>query len=246
MVRKTTPCSTKTSPLGRARRAVVLAALAGASSFFAVVPGARADEVSPTGKGIAGGILLGGEVVTITESLIGVRAGWAYALGGGLGMVAGGIAGHFVETADSTGQGSTYMLAGGMALIIPALVLSLNATRYHPSENATEDKPPPGIPPADPGAPGGNAATGSGTVVVPVPAPAAAPAPAPSPAPAPATPAPPPPPTSLLDLTLPHQAALRLGVPVPDVRPMYSRAEQKAYGLPQQTEVRMPVFKMTF
>jgi hypothetical protein len=219
----------------RATRALLLATLAGATSLTAFTPQARADEVSPTGKGVAGGILLGGEVVTITESLIGVRSGWAYVIGGGLGAIAGGVAGHFVETADSTGQGSTYMLAGGMALIIPALVLTLNATRYHPSENATEDKPPPGIPPADPGAPSGNSATGAGVVVTPA-----------APAPAPAAPAPPPPPTSLLDLSLPNEATFRLGVPVPDVRPMYTAAEQKAYGLPQHAEVRMPVFRVTF
>jgi hypothetical protein len=220
----------------RGTRALLLAALVGGTSFVAFVPAAQADEVSPSGKGIAGGIMLGGEVVTITESLIGVRAGWAYALGGGLGAVAGGIGGFAVEQASANGQGATYMLAGGMALIIPALVLSLNATRYHPSENATEDKPPPGIP-ADPGAPGGNAATGGGgAVVVPVPAPA----------PAPPPPAAPAPPTSLLDLSLPHEVAFRLGLPVPEVRPMYSSAEQKTYGLPQHAEVRMPVFRVTF
>ena len=112
-----------------------------------------------------------------------MRSGWAYVLGGGLGAVGGGLGGFAVEKASANGQGATYMLAGGMALIIPALVLTLNATRYHPSENATEDKPPPGIE-ANPGTPGGNAATGSGgAVVVPVPAPAPPP---------PATPAPPP------------------------------------------------------
>jgi hypothetical protein len=222
--------------VSRARRALLLAALVGAGSFAAFVPTARADEDSPTGKGIAGGILLGGEVVTITESLIGVRSGWAYALGGGLGAVAGGIAGHFVETASADGQGATYMLAGGMALIIPALVLSLNATRYHPSENATEDKPPPGIP-ADPGLPSGNAVTGAGAGVVVTPA---------VPAPPPPQPPPPAPPPSLRDLSFPHEAAFRLGLPVPDVRPMYSAAEQKAYGLPQHAEVRMPVLRVTF
>jgi hypothetical protein len=237
MDRMTTPCSTARTAkaLAHARRSVLLATLVGAGSLAAFAPSARADEVSPDGKGIAGGALLGGEVVAITESLIGVRAGWAYALGGILGAGAGAAGGFGVEKASTNGQGATYMLAGGMALIIPALVLSLNATRYHPSENATEDKPPPGIP-ADPGAPGGNAATGAGGVVV-------TPAPAPAPPPPPATPAPP---TSLLDLSFPQQAALRLGVPVPDVRPMYTSAEQKAYGLPQHAEVRMPVFRVTF
>jgi hypothetical protein len=132
-----------------------------------------------------------------------------------------------------------------MALIIPALVLSLNATRYHPSESATEDKPPPGIPPADPGSLGGSAVT---------PPPATAPAPASTPpAVGPSsslTPASPAPATSLLDLGVSkdrgQSAGFRLGVPVPNVRPMYTSAEQRAYGLPQHAEVRMPVFRLTF
>jgi hypothetical protein len=37
-----------------------------------------------------------------------------------------------------------------------------------------------------------------------------------------------------------------LGVPVPQVRQMYSSLEQKTYGLPQGAEVRMPVFHLTF
>jgi hypothetical protein len=41
-------------------------------------------------------------------------------------------------------------------------------------------------------------------------------------------------------------AGLRLGVPVPDVRPMYSIREQKEYGLPQHTEVHMPLLSVTF
>jgi hypothetical protein len=231
---KTTPRSTKR--LGRVGRTALLAALAGGTCLASFTPAAQAEEISPDGKGIAGGILLGSEVVTITESLIGVQNGWAYVIGGVLGAGAGAAGGFAIEQSSPDGQGATYLLAGGMALIIPALVLTLNATRYHPSENATEDKPPPGIPPADPGAPGGTAAPAAGASPSGTPA-AAGPA---------ASPASPPPPTSLLDLTLPHDVGFRVGLPVPDVRPMYSSAEQKAYGLPQHPEVRMPVFRLTF
>ena len=231
MDRKSFPLSPKSPPSfgARGRRARLLTTLALLGATAVCAPAAHADEVSPSGKGIAGGILLGGEVVTITESLIGVRSGWAYLIGGGLGAVGGGLGGFAVEQASANGQGATYMLAGGMALIIPALVLTLNATRYRPSENATEDKPPPGLAPADPGAPGGSAVSG----------PAAAPPPPPAPAAAP-------PPTSLLDLSIPRETGLRMGVPVPDVRPMYTASEQRAYGLPQRAEVRMPVFRLTF
>jgi hypothetical protein len=37
-----------------------------------------------------------------------------------------------------------------------------------------------------------------------------------------------------------------MGVPVPTVKPMWSRAEQKEYGLAQGTEMRLPVVKVSF
>jgi hypothetical protein len=215
------------------RSALGLAAAVGLT-LAAFAPEARADEVSPTGKGIAGGALLGGEVVTITEALIGVHSGWAYLIGGGLGAGGGAVGGYFVEQASANGQGPVYMLAGGLALVIPALVLSLNATRYQPSENATEDHPPASAP-ADPGRAGGS-------VVGPVVAPA-------SPAPvAPAPPPGPPPPVSLFDVRAVGQPSdgFRMGVPLPQVRAMYSIREQAELGLPQRTEVRMPVLAVTF
>jgi hypothetical protein len=44
-----------------------------------------------------------------------------------------------------------------------------------------------------------------------------------------------------------HQGALRVGVPVPDVRPVYSMAEQRQFGLrTAETELRMPVLHVVF
>jgi MFS family permease len=218
-----------------------LAALAGCVAFstsIAFAPAAQADEVSPDGKGIVGGALLGGEIVTITESIAGVHPAWAYLLGGGLGAVGGGVGGYFIEQASfsSDGRVPMYLLAGGLALVIPSIVLTLNATRYMPNEKATEDKPPVDAPLANPGAPGGS-------IVTP---PAAPPPTLPPPAGGGGTPAPstaPAPPSSLLDV---QGGSFRLSLPVPEVRPMYSIHEQKQYGLPQRAEVRMPVFAVTF
>jgi hypothetical protein len=180
--------------------ALATALVLGAGLFVGSSRDARADNVSPTGKGIAGGALLGGEVVTITESIVGVHAGWAYLVGGLAGAAAGGVGGYFVEQSTSNGQAPMYMLAGGLALVIPAIVLSLDATRYRPEEGATEDKTPAG-PPAEPGVPG---ASISSPTAAPPPATAPAPTPAPSPAPS-TTPAPPaPPPQSLARCSRPR------------------------------------------
>ena len=154
---------------------------------------AYADDqtVSPNGKGIIGGAFLGAEVVTITESFAGAHQGWAYLLGAGLGAAAGGVGGYFIEHNDSSdGKVPAYLLAGGVGLIIPALVLSLNATRYIPAETATEDRAPTNAPAANPGSPGGNSATvpGSAPPASTTPPPASAP-PTPAPTPPSATPA---------------------------------------------------------
>ncbi len=196
---------------------------------------ARADEVSSTGKGIAGGALLGAEAVTIVESLADVRPGWAYAVGALVGAGGGGVGGYFVEQGSSDGRAPSYMLAGGLALVIPALVLTLNATRYRPEEGATEDRAPVG-PAAEPGVPG------AGIIAAPPPAapasqPAAVPTPPPPPGPSPA------PPQSLLDM---RPGEVRMGVPVPDVRPVFSVTQQRQYGMRAETEVRVPVLHVTF
>ena len=228
------------SNVKRASAAVTASVLALAS--LAAPSAARADEnsVSPNGKGITGGALLGAEVVTIVESIAKVHAPAAYIVGAILGAGAGGVGGYFVEQNSSDGKAPVYMLAGGVGLMIPAIVLSLNATRYMPNENATEDRPPPNAPPANPGVPGGSAV-----------------APAASPATTPPPPTPPPPPASapktsqvesaphlsLLDV---NKTGMHLGVPVPEVRPMFTSAEVRQYGLAQQAEVRMPIVKIAF
>jgi len=215
------------------------AALFGAVALAAPVRQARADDVSPTGKGLAGGALLGAEVITIGESLIGVKAGWAYVVGALVGAGGGAAGGYAVEQGSSNGQVPMYMLAGGLALVIPAVVLTLDATRFHPEEGITEDKTPQG-PAAEPGVPGGSVGPSApGTAPA---APAAAPAPAPAPAAGP-----PPPPQSLFDVRLLGGAAFRLGLPLPSVVPMFSAAESKQYGFSKNdAEVKMPVLHIAF
>lgn len=237
----------------RARRATsTLCALSVAAATWASPSTARAEEVAPTGKGIVGGALLGGELVVLTESLFGVRSPWAYVGGAAAGAAAGGVGGYFVEQSVSDGRIPVYLLAGGLALVIPSVVVTLNATRYQPSEGASEDRAPVNAPAADPGQAGGSAVEGvpqGGGAAPAAPAPApAAPAPASEPAPGGApsgagggstTPA-----TSLIDV---RGGALRIGVPIPEVRPVLSMAERARLGATTQaSELRMPMLHVTF
>jgi hypothetical protein len=206
------------------------AAIAAGAAFVGPSRDARADDVSPTGKGIVGGGLLGAEFVTMVEGIAGVRPGWAYAVGAIVGAGGGAVGGYFVEQGSPDGKAPMYMLAGGLALIIPAVVISLNATRYMPEEGTSEDQAPTG-PAAEPGVPGGSVG-------------GSAPAATPPPAPAPAGPIPPPTaPQSMLDFS---PGMLRIGVPAPEVRPVFTVAEQRQYGMSAQTELRLPVVHVAF
>lgn len=228
----------------------VLASAVALAGVITLVPEtAHAEDVSPTGKGVVGCALLGGEAVVFVEGIIGVRSTPAYLVGAGAGVVAGGVGGVFLERGLDDGRVPAYLLAGGLALIIPALVVALDHTRYIAPEGAREDKPA-NLPPADPGKPGGSSVVGTD--------PAAAAPPATTTPPATTPPATTPPaggggtapaqaPQSLFDVNTDHGGTFRMGVPVPNVRPVFSMAERKALGVTNPgNEVRFPVVHISF
>jgi hypothetical protein len=141
---------------------------------------------------------------------------------------------------QSQAYGSAFLLAGGMALLIPTFVVVLNATRYHPPEEGTPDRAPTNTPPADPGKVGGSVVTSDGKTT-----PAdTKPAPAPSGGTGGTGGAPPaPPPQSLFDI---HDGSFRLTIPIPEVRSAYTMREVHDLGVRQVTEVRFPVLKVAF
>ena len=198
---------------------------------------ARGDDVSSSGKGIAGGVLAGAEVVTIVESIAGVRQPWIYAVSAGAGAIGGGVGGYFLEKGSSDGVAPTYLLAGGLALLIPAVILYLNGTRYQPEEGSTEDHVPAG-PPAEPGVPGMGITTAPQAPPVSPPPSQSTPAPMPAPPPAAL-----PPPQSLIDV---GGGKIRMGVPVPDLRRTLTVAEERQYGARSSGELRMPVLHVVF
>lgn len=230
---------------GTKLRATWLAALA-AAAIVSAPTSAKADEVAPTAKGIVGGAFLGGEVVVFTEALFGVRSTAAYLVGGGLGAVAGGVGGYFVEQNVDDGRIPAYMLAGGLALLIPAVVVTLDATRYMPTEGAREDKPVT-APPSDPGKPGGSSVVGAEPPPA-GPAPATPSTPTPPPTQAPASgggaQAPRAPQASLIYL---RNGEVSLGLPIPEVRPLLGRVESaRLHADNRGSELRFPLMRVTF
>lgn len=196
---------------------------------------AQSNEVSATGKGITGGVLLGAEAVMLTEAALNVKPAWAYAVGGIAGGIGGGVAGYFAEQGSSA-KLPLYLLAGGMALAIPTTVAVLSSTAYEPPADYTEDRGPTDEPVADPAAPSASRK-------------------APQHAKRAAKPrrvasaqervqkrlelAPP----ALLGV---GSGYLALSVPAVEVRDMFAASELRQYGMAQQTEVRVPVLSYSF
>jgi hypothetical protein len=201
------------------------------------VAGAAHAEGATTGtvKGTVGGALLGGEAVMLTEAAIGVKPGWAYAVGGGIGAAAGGVGGLLIEQ-NVNPKVSLYLLVGGMALAIPTTVAVLSTTAYEPV-NYVEERPSPEEPVAEP-------ARGSPT---PPPPPAPAGSQPTSRAPrhpsAPAVAKAPALPPALVGLA---RGTLTLSLPAVEVRQMFTRTEIAMFGVKQHTEVSVPVFNAVF
>lgn len=84
-------------------------------------------------KGTIGGGMLGAEVVMLTESAFRLRPGWMYVVGGVVGGGAGAYLGYRISD-DSSNRPPAFLLAGGIALIIPTVMGVLTATQYEPPE----------------------------------------------------------------------------------------------------------------
>lgn len=91
-------------------------------------------DVAPSGvRGTIGGGVVGAEATMLVLGALEVRPGWAYALGGGLGAVAGGAGGYFLDEAGNTPVSMTLLVAG-LLLAVPTTIVVLNATSYRPPD----------------------------------------------------------------------------------------------------------------
>ncbi|MCP4199565.1 MAG: hypothetical protein GY762_20645 [Proteobacteria bacterium] len=90
------------------------------------------DRIDATGVGIAGGIIAGGELVVVTEALIGVDKLWAYLTFPFAGAAAGGVGGYYLEQASP--EGAVALLVGSLVLLIPTAILASRAMAYDPEK----------------------------------------------------------------------------------------------------------------
>ncbi len=229
------PRSSKTSrwvPLAVAAACFGAVSLA-AGEARAQAAAAEPNQVTGTAKGIVGGALLGGEIVMIPMGAAGLKPWWPYLVFGGLGSVGGAVGGWAVEQAAPPAEAPLYMLAGGLALIIPTVVLSAAAITHEEYEDTGDPSTQP--PPPDEGQPGAPPAGDGTTVTVDKtsdarrlrrrrPTPSA-------------------PPSALFDVA---RGEVRMGLPAVVVRNMYTLEEQAIYGVEQKTEVHVPVVGAAF
>jgi len=173
----------------------------------------------------------------------GLKPWWPYLVFGGLGSVGGAVGGWAVEQADPPAEAPLYMLAGGLALIIPTVVLSASAiTREEyedTSDPSTLEQLPDGTEPGqDPGtAPGQPPPEGSSVTVTTSDARGATKKvrrkkrarPLPT--------------VALLDVS---GGEVRMGMPAVQVKNMYTLEEIAKYGVEQKTEVDIPVVSASF
>jgi len=245
--------------------------LAFAAALFIAVPGAipatasaqavpPPNEVTTSFKGVVGLGLIGAELGFAVPALAGMDQTWAYVVFPIAGAAGGATAGYFLLEGEGKSVGvNVAMLATGLALIIPTMVVTLSATAYDPDDEAAvegegDDEGPAGEVQAEDYEVGGGNAPGAAPPAGAVPPPnEAAPAAEPAPAPAPQSrrmrrsPA-----VARRDardtgLVRVNESGIALGVPAIATLPTYSLEEQVRLGLrDQHTEVRVSLLSATF
>jgi hypothetical protein len=118
--------------------AIVLSTQVVAGTAHAQVP--AATQVDTMGKGTIGLGLVGAELGFVIPALVGVDETWAYVVFPTVGAAAGALTGFFLIDQPGTHQEiGVAALAAGMALVIPAMVLTLSETAYDPADDLDEN-----------------------------------------------------------------------------------------------------------
>ncbi|HEY2735959.1 MAG TPA: hypothetical protein VGI70_18305 [Polyangiales bacterium] len=91
---------------------------------------AQGKPVASNYKGAVGLGLIGAELGAVIPAVAGVDATWAYIVFPVIGAAGGAVGGYFAIDHQDHAQLSVIALTAGMALIIPALVVTLSETAY--------------------------------------------------------------------------------------------------------------------
>jgi hypothetical protein len=95
---------------------------------------AQGKPVAADFKGAVGLGLVGAEIGAVVPALAGVDGAWAYVVFPAVGAAGGAVAGYFAIDRPGHVELSVAALTVGMALVIPALVVTLWATAYDPDD----------------------------------------------------------------------------------------------------------------
>lgn len=93
-------------------------------------------EIGSTPKGTIGLGLVGAEIGFVVPALAGWHEAWAFAVFPTVGAAGGAIAGYYLLDRPDRSRWSVAMLVTGMALVLPAMVVTLWATAYDPEREA--------------------------------------------------------------------------------------------------------------
>jgi hypothetical protein len=118
--------------------ALVLAGVFGSVGPAVGVAHAQNNQVEADFKGAVGLGLVGAELGAVIPAIAGLDATWAYIVFPVVGAAGGGIAGYFALDRTDKVELSVVALTAGMALILPALIATLQLTSYD-----DDDQPPP-------------------------------------------------------------------------------------------------------
>jgi hypothetical protein len=98
------------------------------------------DQVSADFKGTIGLGLIGAELGFVLPAVAGLDDWWAFVVFPIVGAAGGAVAGYFLlEEGDGHPEAAVAVLVAGMALIVPATVLTLSATAYDPEEDVGDE-----------------------------------------------------------------------------------------------------------
>lgn len=99
------------------------------------------EQVDAGPKGAVGLGLIGAELGLVIPAVSGLHEIWSFIVFPVAGAAGGAVAGHFLVDDNNKRNASVSLLAVGLALAVPAVVLTLVSTAYDPDDEPTVETP---------------------------------------------------------------------------------------------------------